>query len=45
MVDVRGESSFAFSTIFTKKEEIPSEFKKKSKEKYDEVIRTLERPK
>lgn len=44
MVDVRGESSFAFSTLFTKKEDIPSEYQKRSNEKYNEIIKTIVNP-
>ena len=44
MVDVRGKSSFAYSILFTKKEEIPLEYYKNSKEKADEILKTIENP-
>ncbi|MFX1444461.1 MAG: hypothetical protein ACFFHV_13685 [Promethearchaeota archaeon] len=44
MVDVRGNSSFAFSTFFISREEISAEYKIKMKEKFDEVIKTIENP-
>lgn len=44
MVDVRGNSSFAFSTFFTKKEEISADYKIKIKERFDEVIKAIENP-
>jgi hypothetical protein len=44
MVDVRGNSSFAFSTLFSAKEEISAEYKIKMKERLDEVIKAIENP-
>ena len=44
MVDVRGNSSFAFSTLFITKEEISAEYKIKMKERLDEVIKAIENP-
>jgi len=44
MVDVRGNSNFAFSTLFITKEEISAEYKIKMKERLDEVIKAIENP-
>ncbi len=44
MVDVRGKSSFAFSTFFDKKEDITAEYQNKIKERLDEVINAIENP-
>ena len=44
MVDVRGKSSFAFSTFFDKKEDITAEYQSKIKERLDEVIKAIENP-
>jgi hypothetical protein len=44
MVDVRGKSSFAFSTFFDKKEDITAEYQSKIKERVDEIIRAIENP-
>ena len=44
MVDVRGSSSFAFSTIFNTKEQIPEEYKNKMSERLDEIIKAIENP-
>lgn len=44
MVDVRGNSNFAFSTLFITKEEISTEFQIKMKERLDEVIKAIENP-
>ncbi len=44
MVDVRGRSSFAFSTRYNKREDVPAEYKKKAKKKFDKIIKTIENP-
>lgn len=44
MVDVRGKTSFAFSTLFMNKEDIPQDYKKKMKERISEISKAIENP-
>ncbi len=44
MVDVRGSSSFAFSTTFNTIEDISDEYKNKMSERLDEIIKAIENP-
>lgn len=44
MVDVRGKSSFAFSIIFNKKEDIPANFKTNTEQNLPDIIRIIQNP-
>ena len=44
MVDIRGKSNFAYSLLFTKKNDIPLEYYKNSEDKLDQIIKTIENP-
>jgi hypothetical protein len=44
MVDVKGKSSFAFSILFNKKEDVPIENQKFSQEEIAEILKIIEQP-
>jgi len=44
LVDVRGNTNFAFSTLFEKKEDIPVDFQKRMEGKLVEIFKAIENP-
>ncbi len=44
MVDIRGNSNFAYSILFSEKKDIPLEYYKNSEDKLDEIIKMIENP-